>query len=501
MIASYKKLGVWLLPVVIIIFSFLVLIVSSDYLNRIKPGLLFVLGIGALVAFFLSLRPVILLWFTTIMALFASGLVRLFFPDFSAIWWVVYGSSLLMYLVAVINSIKVGHSEKLYSTTMQSFAVGSFIVLSFISSAYSFSSIGQLVVAIKSLFLMGGVWALLNTVQFNDKTIRVWLRGALVISLVQWIPVIYQYVFVRSYRIEKGFGTVSAADSVVGTFGGSMESGGLTAVLAFFLVSTILFILSYNKESILSGKKFYISLLLVSFPLLLMEVKVIFFYIPLGLLILYRKEIIRKPMFAISFFTISTVVIIGILASYQALHWSGKSDDFSSNLDNLFGYSFESDAGYMSSQLGILTRRGAVEYWWKQHENSGIGTMLVGHGLGSGRTSGRVLGVMAHTHSPKIIDRTGLTLMLWEVGILGVVLLLWILLSIQMTITKIVNSGLCLPESIAIANGLSAVIPLFVLSFLYRNDIPYAAPMMFLLMSCFGLVSWLNKSQKKGLQI
>ncbi len=44
----------------------------------------------------------------------------------------------------------------------------------------------------------------------------------------------------------------------------------------------------------------------------------------------------------------------------------------------------------------------------------------------------------------------------------------------------------------SLAAGLQAVMPLVLLSLPYRNDIPFAAPMMFITMGVFGLIFWLN---------
>jgi hypothetical protein len=49
----------------------------------------------------------------------------------------------------------------------------------------------------------------------------------------------------------------------------------------------------------------------------------------------------------------------------------------------------------------------------------------------------------------------------------------------------------------AIACALQAFIPLIMLSMAYRNDIPYAAPMMFIVMATLGLISWLNKQRSE----
>ena len=46
-----------------------------------------------------------------------------------------------------------------------------------------------------------------------------------------------------------------------------------------------------------------------------------------------------------------------------------------------------------------------------------------------------------------------------------------------------------------LAAALQAFLPVIFLSMMYRNDVPYAAPMMFIVMATFGLISWLNRQR------
>ncbi len=481
-----------LAPFAVIVFSLVIILTTQEFVARISPLLLFGLGMGVIVAVFLALKPLVLFWFTTVMALFAVGLLKYFVPGSGAIWWLVYGSSALMYIVAAIQVARGCTVDiSVRSVMLPPVMILCFLLL-LISAGLNSVSIGQWMVSIKSIFMMGGVWALLSTVHFKEMEINKWTKGILWIALIQWIPVVYQYAFVRSYRIETGRGTIEASDSVVGTFGGTMTSGGLTAVLAFFLVSILLLLLAYRREKLISKRALLLMLMVVFFPLLLMEVKIVFFYLPVGLIVLYRNELLSRPMFAIGALSSGAVLLLGLLFAYQTLHWSAKSEDIQSNIERAFSYSFESRTGG-ASEPGVLTRRGAIEFWWNEHADKNYTQLFLGHGLGSARTQGQVIGAMAIKNYPRIIDRTGLSMMLWEVGMIGVILLLWMWFLMWRLVARISRQKLLDVHHLAMAKGLHAIMPLFVMSLLYRNDIPYAAPMMFLLMASFGLISWLSR--------
>lgn len=457
--------------------------------NEIK---LVVLAFGALLAFFLALRPKLLLWGATIFTLVIVGILGYFFPAAKILTWVAYGAAALMYVYAFTMEGKariIGGNEYLLK-----FSLFMFILISFVSVAYSVSPVFQIVAASKSLFMFGGLWVFFSRVSLNDEEMKNWLKLVLGIGLIQWIPAIYQYVFVRSYRIETGLGTVEASDSVVGTFGGSMEGGGLTAVLAFYLVLLLIAMASLASEKIIRTKHYLLTSLFLLAPLFIMEVKVIFFYLPVGMIVLFRKSIFKSPLKAI-LGSASIVIFMGImLVAYQYFHWSAQGGDLVSNFEKSFAYSFQKEGGYFAQQTGALTRVGALDFWLTEHSGKNYIKIFIGHGLGASKTRGQLQGEMAYIYFPKNIDQTGLALMLWDVGVLGVLSLYAILLAMYWRTNYLIKMAPAHHWKKALARTLNAAIPLFGMATLYRNDIPYAAPMMFILFSVFGLSAWLRRN-------
>lgn len=451
-----------------------------------------VLAVGSLFAVILAAHPLLLLWVTTIYTLIIVGLTGYFFPNAKVIGWVAYGAAALMYIYMLRGGVRstLGRREILLPLSLFFF-----IFISLVSTAYSLSPIFQIVVAVKSLFMFGGMWIFFAYMPVHESTMKKWLKLIFGIGLIQWLPAIYQYVFVRSYRLGAGLGAVESSDSVVGTFGGSMESGGLTAVLALFLVLLILAVIALLNEKILNRKRSLVLLMFLVIPLLIMEVKIIFFYLPVGLAILFKSELIKRPMFAVLWGVGMSIILGGLLIAYQYFHWSAAGEDWGKNIESSFSYSFQSKGGYFAEQSGALTRLGAIEFWAQEHSEKNYARALIGHGLGSSRTRGQVLGIMAYKLAPKNIDQTGLAMMLWDVGVFGVCALFGVLFAMFRRANFLVKSADKGTWERVLARTLNAAIPLFAMSLLYRNDIPYAAPMMFIMMSVFGLTSWLKKNQ------
>ena len=101
-------------------------------------------------------------------------------------------------------------------------------------------------------------------------------------------------------------------------------------------------------------------------------------------------------------------------------------------------------------------------------------------------------GTVAQKYVPRDIDRTGLALILWDFGIFGLLLISWLFWRLFRLAGRLVS--ILQPAHLkAMAHGLQTIVPLFFLAILYRNDLPYAPPMMLSFMITMGLLAWLSK--------
>ncbi len=478
-------------------FLFIILIAFiSGYIASTGQALLVVILSGVFIAFFLLSQPVFLFILTGVTTLLIAGAIKYFIPGFDRIWWVTYGMAALLYIPATLSLLKQSKQQVMQDKKLPvSIPLAFFLLVIFFSFLVSHPPLPQVIVAIKSIFLFGAVWAFLAFYPISSRVIKLWLMIMLVIALFQIFPVLYQYIFVRSERLASTFVAVEASDSVVGTFGGSKDSGGLTAMLGLYLVMVLIVILSFFRDKLLGKTHLMLFLPILVVPLLLIEVKAIFIFIPVGLLILYRKEIIRNPF---KFFLWLVVLFLGlvvILVSYQTFHWSTTGKEFFENVQHAFLYSFQEQSEGFSAEAGAVTRRQAIEMWLFNYGTSV--EMLIGHGLGSSRTMGAVLGEVARVFYPMKIDAVGISILLWELGVLGATAII-LIFYFNYNNAGVLSQSQYLPLwQRSLARALQAIVVLFFMILFYRPDIPYAAPTMFLLMSCFGLISWLNSEERR----
>src|SRR5690606_14190016 len=260
-----------------------------------------------------------------------------------------------------------------------------------------------------------------------------------------------------------------------------------------------IFLLALRSERVISRRTLLCLAPLLMIPVLFAEVKAAFVYLPLGLFVLYRRTLLRNPAALIGSLAGMALLLGVFLYAYNALHWSVRGKDFETNVVESFAYTFEPEQGYCAQQTGEMPRWGTLVYWYHQHVDGDPVKMLFGHGFGAARTQGQVLGTAAKKVYPLKIDRLGLTKFLWETGVLGVVAVLGVLAGAFRLAGRIARARDAVPWKRAVARGLQAAIPLFFMSFLYRNDLPYAAPSIFLFMAALGVLAWLNQKPRPAL--
>ncbi|UHD17123.1 hypothetical protein [Thiocapsa bogorovii] len=490
-----KFVGVTFVLAAIAATSAIVALGLEPFVAKMSAPVIGAAALGALVASVLFLHPIALLWIVTILTLVVVGLAKYFIAGVGGVQWISYGLGALLYLpaLAVLAGGQARFQQRSASTWVL-FWLTVFLLTVVVSWSFYPPSPGLLLASIKTWAFFGGVWVFLAVYPIPLASLKAWFYGWLGIAFLQPLLVLYQW-FVVGGRQKAATGMFSG-DSVTGTFGGGVGQGGLAPVLALFLVLIALMLLSAWRQSLINAKRLSLLLMIVLLPLVFMEEKIVFLYVPLGALVLFRDYAYRRPLaFALTVGVVA-IALSGLLAVYQAIHW----DDRGKDATHMFAYSFQVESEHDES-TGHLTRPGAVVYWARQNFDAGLGEMLFGHGLGSAKTGGQATGWVAKQEDPMFIDRTGLALLLWEVGLIGAVTFFGLLLSASLMASRLMANETFGGFERALAQALVPSFPLFGVAVLYRSDVPYAGNMMFLLMSTFGLLFWLQHRTTIGSKV
>lgn len=254
---------------------------------------------------------------------------------------------------------------------------------------------------------------------------RLW--GLLFTVLLIQIPVVVTqyFVFARSSRM-------ASWDAVVGTFGGDPNGGGNSAGLAFFIVVMILLIVDLNRERLMKNRKAGVLLGLCLFVILLAEIKAVFFLFPIGLLMLFRSKVLFNPIRSLMVATFTLAIISLIFTAYTQLYYSsaGRSGLTLEKLVESYT-SVDYDQVRWAIDKSHLTRGSALALWYDLHISNTYSLIdaLFGHGIGNSKYHTGSMGETIATHMGYQLDRNGISLLLWEVGVVGTGLYIAVLIT------------------------------------------------------------------------
>ncbi len=454
-------------------------------IGDVRFGILF---FGSIFGVVLLGMPNTIVWLCIVTTYLICGPIVYNIPGLDSVWWGAYVLGGILFIPAFFQLITSGNTSRInMGIGMPIFL---FAMLFVMTALLNWIPPMQLLVSVKVWLLLAGVFVYLTMVHLDEKTVFLWLKIIFGIALIQIIPVLYQSFFVKASLVALGAST-SSADTVVGTFGGSPTSGGMTGALAAFLVFNLMMFLAFVRYKVIQ-KRVWLYLTLLVLPMLFIEVKALFIYLPVALFVLYKDLAIKNPMRFLKLSFMGAAAMLVMLFVYQAYHWSSKGGDMSQNMMKMFAYSFQSEVGNAKQEEGVMTRVEVLTFWWDKQTAINPIPILFGHGPSASKTGGLEKGTIAKKYVPRDIDRTGLALILWDFGIFGLLLISWLFWRLFRLAGRLVRI-LQAEHLKAMAHGLQTIVPLFFLAILYRNDLPYAPPMMLSFMITMGLLAWLSR--------
>jgi hypothetical protein len=446
-----------------------------------------------------------LLWFTLIWTLLVAGPLS-YFANVSRADWIVYASAFVFWFIAGISAFS--SSKKSPHQEVSKFpgylvALILFYILNLANSLYQLDGVMQLFVGIKNYFLFFGLTLTLAAAVFSINTLRRVAVGILIIGLIQLPVALYQFIFIRSDRIDSGGGTigdslVEASDVVVGTMGGQVLRGGLDDVLALLSPILLAGLLTAWRQNLLpTGRTIALSILVIA-PVFLTETKVIFFYFPVVALVVSWDYLRRRPHALAMTALVAPLVLAVGLAGYYQLHWSKQYENIEVAVEKSFTYSFAEQAGEARARSsGEMTRREAVEYWWTNHDLSQPDTLFLGHGLAASKQQSTVvLPKTVREHGGRNLAKTGLSQLLWDAGLIGTLLFFGVLLAASHRAAKLSQTGE--PMDRVILKAIQAGLLLMALSLLYRSSLLNTAQAGFPLFLMLGMVAYYDRFAKKS---
>ena len=153
-----------------------------------------------------------------------------------------------------------------------------------------------------------------------------------------------------------------------------------------------------------------------------------------------------------------------------------------------FSYSFDP---YFQASTTNLGRVKSLLFWWEKHALDDPLTLLIGHGLASAVSSSSIIGEGGAVHRYGImLDVTGVSKLLWESGLIGLVVFL-LIFAFGFFRARSLKVHPALPAwHRAAMVGVEAVMVLMPLSIFYEVTIVSSPPMQFMAMFLLGYVAY-----------
>lgn len=427
-------------------------------------------------------------WLILVGVLLVSGPVMMFVPALEKAGWLF--SLLGFYLTgAAILYAAIGRER--FPRPPPAFVVFAvlFFVLGVLSITYSGGPLMEGVTATKRYFQYFGLMFILAIVPFETRLVARWWHFLAFVAILQFPFALYQRIVLVPMR--DGMPGVDAIDIVVGTMEGSLTGGGSSSVMALLLVVVFVYLLAAYREGAMPARRFALLSLVVMAPLPLGEVKLLVVLVPLAMVLAYIDLIRRNPLR----FVLGVILGLALLAilgwAYLAINATpGQSvspagDSIEKIIEGTIAYNF-GNVGYFGTGLN---RTSVYPYWFEHHHLSDPVNFLFGHGLGSSYEVSGNSGHMSQAHSWMHIGLTTISTVLWDLGILGLFLLLALYFSAAHCASDLVRRARPGHDRAFCRTLQITVVMLIVM--LFFSDAPVTLPSQQVLMAlCFGLIAW-----------
>jgi hypothetical protein len=481
-----NKLGI-ILTLVITLAS-LVIGLSLALGIYIFPILILILVTGLV----LIVYPKLGLWATIIGALVFAGLIDLYMPSLKPLVW---GISLLSYGVAgvaVLKPLFIQTRNNPHKSLADDYAlliwVLMFILIACFSTLANWHGFKGALLGLKSYFQIWGLMVGVIYLVKSEIDAKRLISFFLILGIFQLPFLLHQFLVLVPKRTSELFAShgVVAGDVVAGTFGGSMMGGGRSPDLALLCMFCITLMLAKWRSGYCSTRQLVVAMLFFIFPMFISQVTLFIVLLPIAIFLLFRDRILINPLKSIAVAVALVVLAFSIFFVYSLLP-SAKSQQEKS-IKKSFTDTLEYNLGKKGYGNSVLNRTTVYPFWLKEHAHGDtLVPLLIGHGPGA-TSGGAVVQDKASLGSTRYrgygIGLTGLSSLLWEVGLLGTFIVLAMLVSAYRLAGRLATLWQD-TEHWAGIKATQIAIPLFAVSLLHINyfvfDLSYQTMLVIML--------------------
>ncbi|MFG6417036.1 hypothetical protein ACG02S_24375 [Roseateles sp. DC23W] len=374
-------------------------------------GAVLIVGVIAAVAVGIGIMlfPKLHILFGMIFALVITGVLEFFFYFGQANWLssVIVASMMLPALLRLLGMSQERDGVSAFAAILVAYIVGLLA-----SSVINRIPVPQVIVGVRNYLPYIGVAMLIVYGGFEIGFVRKVLRALLFIALIQIPVAIYQHIVVGPARVAMRGAVGREDEAIVGTFGGSIVTGGYTGEMASFLVMAVMFVIALWRERKLKGWLAAVFSIALLIPVLLAETKIALLLLPVLSLIAFGSDIKKSPATAVVGLIGVALLMTAVGGVYALKYWQ-SSDQAASQLL----YSFDPDFMVTPDHRG---RVGTIVHWYQTNLQEGnyVGA-LIGHGMASSLEGSSTIGLGSAVRQFGLgLDAHGMSRLLWDGGML-----------------------------------------------------------------------------------
>ena len=412
-----------------LLISLAVLAVFFGIAASLGSPILTLLIASPVAALLLAFRPTAIVWGVLAGGLVVTGISDLYMPVLHQARWGVMLGAILLGSIALASHVVRPPSmgDRLHSPSSASSALLpwliAFVALSLVSALANEGASLNAAVGLKGYFQVAGLLLAFALLPMAGSTSNRMMRLVPWLGLLQLPFALHQTLFL----VPKRMGTADAAhnivaqDIVVGTFSGSMSGGGAGPSMAILLgIALTIVAANWKCRRIDASKALLVSLALVA-PLALGEHKLGMIFILVVPLVVFGRNWLRNPVKTVGISVLSLSAAVLLFLSFTMLPRTDGARNLSPT--EYFERSVDYNFGFRGYGSLYLNRSTVYPFWWQNHQTyGGLAATLLGYGPGATNESLRSLAdhSFATVHYPWVgIGLTGLSALLWEVGVLG----------------------------------------------------------------------------------
>lgn len=437
------------------------------------------LAVALVVGTFLLTKPTWMIWLLISSGLLVVGMLPLYLDSFAS--KAAWGVSILGFILLFLTFFKITTFPRVVRTTPTFvWLVLFFLIYAIINSLLQWHTAFEFLGGVKRYFQMYGLLFMLCWYDFDECDIFRWQIFLLIVAILQ-LPTAAYELLVFAPLLASTWG-LAAVDLVAGTFGAQKDGGGANAEMCLFLIIVMAFLLARHKEKILSFKQLAIFLPILISPLFLGETKAVIVMLPLMFLVLYRHEIFTRFHYWLIGFISATLLAVAMGYYYLSLSSLPVEQQLAATIE----YNFK-DKGYGGQYLNRTT---VLTFWAEKQGAHDPVSFLFGNGIGSSHYGGG--GHVAKLYSGYGIGLTSVSMLLWELGIVGISLFIAILVfawRCTQRLLKESNMPLMRADTIAIQASLA----LFGFHIFYRDSLLDLPSIQIVFAGLLGYLAWMHR--------